>query len=40
MQHTLKNIVNLDRDRVGAGLRASAETGKDFRQEDPLPDPR
>jgi PAS domain S-box-containing protein len=33
MQHTLKNIVNLDRERVVAGLRASAETGKDFRQE-------
>jgi len=33
MQHTLQTIVNLDRDSVMEALRASAQTGADFRQE-------
>jgi len=33
MQHTLQTIVNLDRDSVTEALRASAQTGADFRQE-------
>jgi PAS domain S-box-containing protein len=33
MSHTLETIMNLDRERVSEGLRASAQTGNDFRQE-------
>jgi PAS domain S-box-containing protein len=33
MAHTIENIMNLDRERVTEGLRASAQTGADFRQE-------
>src|SRR3954453_8948484 len=33
MTHTLETVMNLDRERVTEGLRASAQTGADFRQE-------
>src|SRR6266705_143541 len=33
MQHTLHTLMNLDRERVREGLRASAQNGVDFRQE-------
>ncbi len=33
MTHTLESVMNLDRERVAEGLRASVQSGADFRQE-------